>query len=464
MDSHPHPKSTLAVNSSLAHYKIERCLGVGGMGEVYLAYDTTLDRRVALKILPADVAANHERMARFLREAKAAAALNQPNIAHIHEIGEAKIPSMAAPIHFLAMEFIDGPTLRQYMNRTKMALGTVLDISIQIARAFAAAHAAGIVHRDIKPENIMRSEDGTMKVLDFGLAKVTERRKPGVDLDAQTTPLAWTTLPGTVMGTITYMSPEQARGIEVDTRADVFSLGVVIYEMLAGSPPFTGETAADQLAALINKEPRPVVELAPDTPRELQHIVNKALRKNRDDRYQTVKSLLTDLVEVKAESDFATRLKRSSLHVEEAILLPATPNNVLSMRLNETLKIAMVDLGAISSTFYIRDPFWPAELHLVAMPGVKISEPMYGFSFPPHSKKVVAEGDAEIFSADTRFKKELREDTVWPRDQIDPAKRYLFGDFVEREGIKSSARLTHRDGERIEAVMFVNFAETTTFD
>src|SRR5229473_2966041 len=225
---------TIAAGTKLGRYEIVSQLGAGGMGEVYLALDTKLDRKVALKILPSDVAANLERMRRFVQEAKAASALNHPNIITIYEVEQ--IDS----VNFIATEFIDGETLRQRMRNAPMKLGEVLDVAAQVASALAAAHAAGIVHRDIKPENIMVRRDGIVKVLDFGLAKLTERSSPAlVDTEAPTR-AAIKTEPGVVMGTAIYMSPEQARGLQVDARTDIFSLGVLIYEMVAGHLPFEG--------------------------------------------------------------------------------------------------------------------------------------------------------------------------------------------------------------------------------
>src|SRR5437870_9821841 len=223
---------TLTAGTKLGRYEIRSQLGEGGMGEVYLAQDTKLDRRVALKVLPAEVAANHDRMRRFMQEAKAASALNHPNIITIHEIEQ--IDS----VNFIATEFIDGETLRQRMRIAPMKLGEVLDVATQIASALSAAHAAGIVHRDIKPENIMLRRDGIVKVLDFGLAKLTERVSPdSVDTEAPTR-AAIKTDPGTIVGTAIYMSPEQARGLDLDGRTDIFSLGTVIYGMVAGRLPF----------------------------------------------------------------------------------------------------------------------------------------------------------------------------------------------------------------------------------
>src|SRR5438094_6299970 len=220
------------------------------MGEVYLAQDTKLDRKVALKILPAEVAAHPDRIRRFVQEAKAASALNHPNIITIHEIDETD------SINFIATEFIDGETLRERMQNAPTKLAEVLEVAAQVTSALSAAHAAGIVHRDIKPENIMLRRDGIVKVLDFGLAKLTERLQTElVDTEASTR-AAVKTDPGVVMGTVVYMSPEQVRGLQVDARTDIFSLGVLIYEMVAGRPPFEGSNRSEIVAAILSdKEP-----------------------------------------------------------------------------------------------------------------------------------------------------------------------------------------------------------------
>src|SRR5258705_8457711 len=276
------------------------------MGEVYLAQDTKLERTVALKIPPVDVAADRQRMQRFIQEAKATSGLNHPNILTIHEIEQ--IDS----VYLIATEFIDGETLRQHLDARRMAIADALDISLQIASALSAAHEAGIIHRDIKPENIMLRRDGIVKVLDFGLAKLIERSVSRLDEDAEApTRVRVQTEPGVVMGTAAYMSPEQARGKDVDARTDIFSYGAVIYEMVSGRAPFGGETAADIISALLHKEPQLLSTLVPDIPAELQHIISKALRKDRDERYQTVKSLLTDLKTLRNELDFAANLERN---------------------------------------------------------------------------------------------------------------------------------------------------------
>ncbi|HVG31534.1 MAG TPA: serine/threonine-protein kinase [Pyrinomonadaceae bacterium] len=295
----------LDAGTTLGRYKIRSPIGAGGMGEVYLAEDTSLDRTVALKVLPAPVASDQQRMRRFIQEAKAASGLNHPNILTVYEIGQAD------STHFIATEFIEGVTLRRLMTTTLMALGEMFDIAIQSASALAVAHAAGIVHRDIKPENIMLRTDGYVKVLDFGLAKLADKfpeRGPS-DPEAPTAPVVRTD-PGVVMGTVFYMSPEQARGLEVDGRSDVWSLGVVLYEMFAGRAPFEGPTGNEVIASILNKEPPPLTRFAQEVPTEFQRIVNKALAKDREERYQTIKDLLIDLKNLKRQLEFESKLER----------------------------------------------------------------------------------------------------------------------------------------------------------
>ena len=269
------------------------------MGEVYLAHDTKLDRKVALKILPADVAADLIRMRRFVQEAKAASALNHPNIITIHEIDQ--IDSL----NFIATEFIDGETLRERIS-AGMKPEDVLEVAIQVASALAAAHSASIIHRDIKPENIMVRRDGYVKVLDFGLAKLTG---PHDSLTDASTMALVNTSAGTVMGTAVYMSPEQAKGAKVDERTDLWSLGAVIYEMMTGRVPFMADSTTETISLILQKEPAPLTRYAREVPAELERIVNKALTKNCEARYQSAKDLLIDLrnlkrkIEVDAEID-----------------------------------------------------------------------------------------------------------------------------------------------------------------
>jgi serine/threonine protein kinase/Tfp pilus assembly protein PilF len=282
-------------------YEILTYLGSGGMGEVYLARDSRLERKIAIKLLPMECTRDQGRLLRFETEAKAASALNHPNIITIHEIGESESR------HFITTEFIEGRTLRQIINAGRISPLAAIDIAAQIASALAAAHQAGIVHRDIKPENVMIRPDGIVKVLDFGLAKLTERVSSELELEAPTAALVDTD-PGMVLGTATYMSPEQARGLRVDARTDIFSLGIVLYEMLTGKPPFEGPTPADIISQVLNRETRPLTSFINGVPVELQRIVSKALRKDREERYQTVKDLQLDLKSLKREMESTATL------------------------------------------------------------------------------------------------------------------------------------------------------------
>jgi serine/threonine protein kinase len=274
-------------------YQVVERLGAGGMGEVYLAQDRRLDREVALKILPAYFVSDEARLCRFQREARAASALNHPNILTIHEVGEVD------QVHFITTEFIDGQTLRELIAQENLSLVEVLEIAIQVAEALTAAHAAGIVHRDIKPENIMRRRGGLVKLLDFGIAKLLEQ--PSSDLSETATIAKTQTETGVVLGTVGYMSPEQARALPVDERTDIWSLGVVLYEMLAYRAPFEGATRMDTMVAILEREPAPLFQFAnaPAVLSELKRVVSKALRKERDERYQTAGEMLTDLKRVR---------------------------------------------------------------------------------------------------------------------------------------------------------------------
>ena len=275
------------------------------MGEVYLAQDTKLERQVAIKVLHAHLALRRDRMSRFVQEARTASALNHPNILTIYEIDETDAG------YFLATEFIDGETLRQHLKTTQLKIAEVLEIAVQVASALSAAHAAGIIHRDIKPENIMLRRDGIVKVLDFGLAKLTEDQDlSDIDHEAETRALV-NTEPGMVLGTAGYMSPEQVRGFELDVRTDIWSLGVMMYEMVAHGAPFVGETKSHVMVAILDQEPTPLTTFAPSAPAELQRIVRKALSKERDERFQTARDLMIDLKNLHRELDLQSELERS---------------------------------------------------------------------------------------------------------------------------------------------------------
>jgi serine/threonine-protein kinase len=296
-------RETMAAGTRLAHYKIVSMLGAGGMGEVYLAEDTQLRRKVALKMIAPELTLDERGLRRFEHEAHAASALNHPNILTIYEFGQAD------GMRFIASEFIEGATLRQKMVTGRLELNAAIDIAIQMASALAAAHDCGIVHRDIKPENVIVRTDGIVKVLDFGIAKLSERRVGETIRRSGLTVTSSISEPGTVLGTAKYMSPEQARGIEVDARSDIFSLGSVIYELITGRQAFEGGTSSDVIAEILKVEPPPPVEFAPDLPYEVERIVSKALRKDRETRYQSVRDLLIDLQDFKKEAEFQAKLQ-----------------------------------------------------------------------------------------------------------------------------------------------------------
>ncbi len=292
----------LESGTTIAHYKILSAIGKGGMGEVYLAQDTKLNRQVAIKFLSDEFSKDVDKLNRFVQEAQAASALNHPNILTIHEIGEFD------GTHYIATEFIEGETLNKYLKGKEIKFGSVLDIAIQIASALDEAHSAGIIHRDIKPDNVMVRENGLAKILDFGIAKLTEKPNPEIESEDKTA-IHVNTTPGMIIGTANYMSPEQAKGQEVDARTDIFSFGVVLYEMIAGGLPFAGETPMEIIAAIIHKAPKSLDKES--VPQEIERIVSKTLRKDRNERYQTIKGLLADLKNVKKELEFQDKLEKT---------------------------------------------------------------------------------------------------------------------------------------------------------
>jgi len=327
----------IATGTRFDRYQIVSLIGSGGMGEIYLAQDARLNRKVAIKLLPERYTQDPERLRRFEQEAQAASALNHPNIITIFEIGEAE------GRHFISTEYIEGATLRRRMAGAKLAVGEALDIASQVVSALTAAHAAGIVHRDIKPENIMIRPDGYVKILDFGLAKLTERpsapnstgayqlaadesevpttadlilddaERPKTEDPFVTIPPGATneTVPGVVMGTAQYMSPEQARGLRVDARTDIFSFGIVLYEMIARRAPFTGATSRNIIDSILNADPPPLSHFQPDLPEVLEWIVAKALVKDREERYQTAKEMLNDLRRLRSRLGVEQELEKS---------------------------------------------------------------------------------------------------------------------------------------------------------
>jgi len=291
------------IGQTIARYRIDSLLGAGGMGRVYLADDTVLGWRVALKFLPEYFTNDKNQVQRFRQEAHAASALNHPNILTVYEVDQVN------GTEFIATEHVAGETLRARLKNGSFTPREALNVATQIADALVAAHEAGIVHRDVKPENVMLRHDGYVKVLDFGLAKLTENL---ASVGSVSTGSSFKTNPGLVMGTASYMSPEQARGVEIDERTDIWSLGVVLYEMLTGRPPFEGETTSHLLVSILERDPPPLAQFMKNAPAELERIVSKMLRKNRDERYQTVKDAALDLKNLKQELEVEARLEHSS--------------------------------------------------------------------------------------------------------------------------------------------------------
>src|SRR5438094_2708235 len=295
----------LLIGQTIGHYKILKRIGAGGMGEVYLASDITAGRKAALKLLPTHLTGDAKRLKRFQQEAHAVAALNHPNILTVYEVGADD------SVQYIASELIEGETLRQRLGRESMQLSEAVEIAIQVAGALAAAHEAGVVHRDVKPENIMLRPDGYVKVLDFGIAKLAEQEVPVTMAEEEAVLLVETHL-GSIMGTVRYMSPEQARGAQVDKRTDVWSLGVVLYEMVTGHAPFAGDTPGETMSSILEKEPPPLTNYLAHAPAELQQIISKTLRKEREERYQSAHELLEALQSLRRSMEFKTALERST--------------------------------------------------------------------------------------------------------------------------------------------------------
>jgi serine/threonine protein kinase/Tfp pilus assembly protein PilF len=353
-----------SVGELIGHYRIESLIGIGGMGEVYLARDERLGRKVALKLLPERLTTDETQLNRFKNEARSASALNHPNILTVYEIGA------EGNRQFIVTEFIEGITLRASLARGRMNLYAALEIAVQVASALAAAHEAGVVHRDIKPENIMLRPDGYVKVLDFGIAKLIEQRPPSDRYELGATAVLQTR-PGLVLGTGHYMSPEQTRGQKVDARSDIWSLAVVLYEMVGGIPPFRGETPSDCIASILKTDPPPLSDVLSDVPLKLESILRKALRKNSDKRYQTIKEMLADLRNLKAERE----AEGSSPQIK------ARPESIVSKIKRHkrgvllTLAAAILAAAAFAYSFFFVAPTpLPNEKSIAVLPFENLSE------------------------------------------------------------------------------------------
>ncbi len=347
------------IGRQLKQYVIEDLLGKGGMGTVYKAWDTRLQRHVALKVLPQDVTGDPDRRRRFVGEARAAAAITHPAVAQVYDVDEAD------GVTFIAMELIDGDTVRRLIERRELDLLGALDIAIQAAEGLARAHESGIVHRDIKSENIMLTRDGHAKVLDFGLAKLDPLRSDddarpqgGEDRISQLATMAQTRA-GAVIGTLAYMSPEQARGKPVDFRSDLFSFGVTLYEMVTGMLPFAGDSALDTMHAIAFEETRPVTSLRPNIPPDLHRIISRCLRKRPEDRYPSTRDLVEDLKKLRREVDSGfTRPVPLVENVRSRLLSLGSPRKPLLIGI--AVAAGLLLIGGLVWIYLKVGGFWPA--------------------------------------------------------------------------------------------------------
>ena len=379
---------TLQPDQTLLHYRLIEKIGEGGMGVVWKALDTELHRHVALKILPPELIDNEERRLRFQREAQASAALSHANIAVIHGVGEDH------GVQFLAMEYVDGVTLRQHMARTAGDHREWLRLALQIAEGMAHAHAKGVVHRDLKPENLMVTTEGQVKILDFGLAKLLEPRPGSEGEDArEDTATALDTISrqltraGKVYGTVSYMSPEQARGADIDSRSDLFAFGVVLYEIVAGRLPFTGDSPMDTLSAILRAHPEPLVESKPDAPAELQRILDKCMEKAPRDRYQDTRDLVVDLRRLRRETDSQV-IQRIETTSGVQIQPPKPRRPMIGWAAGAVALIALVVAGVIFLPKLAQSPVEQRDLRALQLTANPPGNPLTALAISPDGKYV----------------------------------------------------------------------------
>ncbi len=435
----------LSPGSRLGNYELLSSLGSGGMGEVYLAKDKKLERNVALKVLPEALSQDPNRLERFVREAKAASAIDHPNVAHIYEIGEAE------GIRFLAMQYVDGQTLAARSADSPLETKEILELGVQVADALDAAHSKGIVHRDIKPGNLMVTERGQWKVLDFGLAKIAPSREMPKDSDA---PTEVKTTPGMVMGTVQYMSPEQALAEDVDGRSDLFSLGVVLYELAAGRLPFDAGSATATIDRILHAEPDAIARFNYTMPAELERIIRKCLEKEPERRYQAARELLVDLKNLKRDSESGTR----------PAVAPSTPHRRSPRVLAGVAGLAGLILAALMAVAVVVSRDTTERVESVAVLPFAITG---GDEDMVYLSEGIAEGiigslsrhpDLKVISRNSSFRYQASDVDVATVGRELSVEAVLLGRMVQRgdDLSVSAAPVRTRDGSQIWGEQFVH--------
>ncbi|MFQ5744929.1 MAG: serine/threonine protein kinase, partial [Acidobacteriota bacterium] len=388
------------IGKSLGPYKILEPLGAGGMGEVYLGEDTRLGRKVAIKVLPAEFASDPERLARFEQEARAGAALNHPHIAVVHDVGS-ETGEDGSTTHFMVQEYLEGQSLRGRLDKGALPLDKTLDLATEVGEALIAAHKSGIIHRDLKPDNIFVTGDGHAKVLDFGLAKLTE----GMALagtSASMSPTMLGTIAGQVMGTAGYMAPEQIQGdVEVDRRADLFAFGCVLYEMVAGKRAFSGETVLDTLHAIARTEPQPLREIEPDLPAELHRILRKCLAKDTTRRYQVADEIVVDLRQLQDDIAAGVAIPVGGSEVTVASVAVETTRGTL-WKMAAPIAVAIA-LLAVLTGWFMRSPLSPPPESIIRRFRIDYPPETAFLSLSTLGVAISPDGRSVVFNADSQL-------------------------------------------------------------